>query len=70
MEVTRHDGTIPACRRDSGGLDIQEFRQVGHNVVLLRQVWPKLGWPCHRAEMIDEHRTTYSSQKDVDPSIS
>jgi hypothetical protein len=52
MEVGRHHGGVSSCRRNGGDINLQEFRRVCRTVVLFWQVWPKLGWPCRRAEMV------------------
>jgi hypothetical protein len=54
MEVCCHHGGVSTCCRDGGDVNLQEFRQVGRTVVLLWQVWPELGWPGHRTEMVRE----------------
>jgi hypothetical protein len=41
---------------------LQEFRRVGRTIVLFRQVWPELGWPGHRAEMIHECGAAHTGQ--------
>jgi hypothetical protein len=52
MEVARHHSSVSTSCRNGGDIDMQEFRWVRRTVVLLRQVWPELGWPSRRAEMI------------------
>jgi hypothetical protein len=52
MEVARHYSNVSTSCRNGGDIDLQEFRWVGRTVVLLQQVWPELGWPSRRAEVI------------------
>jgi hypothetical protein len=70
MEVCCHRGGVSTCCRDGGDVNLQEFRWIGCTIVLLRQVWPELGWPRHRAEMIREHGAAHASQRGTrqDPS--
>jgi hypothetical protein len=52
MEVACHYGCVSTSCRNGGDVELQEFQRVCRPVVLLRQVWPELGWPSCRAEMI------------------
>jgi hypothetical protein len=52
MKVACHHNSVSTSCRNGGDIDLQEFRRVRRIVVLLRQVWPELGWPSHRTEMI------------------
>jgi hypothetical protein len=52
MKVACHHSSVSTSCRNGGDIDLQEFRRIRRIVVLLRQVWPELGWPSHRMEMI------------------
>jgi hypothetical protein len=52
MEVTCHYGSVSNGCRNSGDINLQKFRRVGRTIILLRQVWPELGWSSRRAEVI------------------
>jgi hypothetical protein len=54
MEVACHHSSVSTSARNGGDVDVdlQEFRRVRRTVVLFWQVWPELGWPSRRAEMI------------------
>jgi hypothetical protein len=52
MKVACHHNSVSTRCHNGGDVDLQEFRRVRRTVVLLRQVWPELGWPSSRTEMI------------------
>jgi hypothetical protein len=52
MEVACHHNSVSTSCRNGGDVDLQKFRRVRRTVVLLWQVWPELGWPSRRTEMI------------------
>jgi hypothetical protein len=52
MEVACLYNSVSTSCRNGGDVDLQEFRRVRCTAVLLRQVWPELGLPSRRAEMI------------------
>jgi hypothetical protein len=62
MKICRHHGGVPTRCRNGGDVHLQEFRRVGRTVVLFWQVWPELGWPGHRAEMIRECGAAHTGQ--------
>jgi hypothetical protein len=70
MEVACYDSAIFASHHDSGDVDLQELQRVRCIVVLLWQVWPKLGRTGHGAEMIRKCSTAYSNHRDMDSVIS
>jgi len=63
MKVARHDGVVTSSCCDGGNVPLQEFRRVRGNVVLLRQVRPELGRPCHCAEVICQRSAAHSSHR-------
>jgi hypothetical protein len=65
MEVCRHYGGVSTGVRNGGDVNLQEFRWICHTVVLLRQVWPELGWPGCRTEMIRQCDAAHASQRDT-----
>jgi hypothetical protein len=52
MEVACHHNGVSTSCRNGGDVYLQEFRRVRRTVILLRQVWPELGWPSRHVEMI------------------
>jgi hypothetical protein len=65
MEVCCHHGGVSTCCRDGGDVNLQEFQRIGRTVVLLQQVWPELGWPGRRAEMVRECGAAHAGQWDT-----
>jgi hypothetical protein len=65
IEVCCHYDGVSTCCRNGGDIHLQEFRRVSRTVVLLRQVWPKLGRPCRRAELIRLRGAAHTSQWDT-----
>jgi hypothetical protein len=52
MKVACHHNGVSTGYRNGSDVDLQEFRRVRRTIVLLWQVWPKLGWPSRSAEMV------------------
>jgi hypothetical protein len=65
MKICCHYGGVSTCCRNGGDVHLQEFRWVGHTVVLFRQVRPELRWPGCRAEMIRECSAAHAGQRDT-----
>jgi hypothetical protein len=65
MKIRCHYGGVSTRCRNGGDIHLQEFRRVGHTVVLFRQVRLKLGWPGHCAEMIRECEEAHAGQGDT-----
>jgi hypothetical protein len=65
MKICYHYGGVSTCCHNGGDVHLQEFRQVGRTVVLLRQVRAELGWPGRRAEMVREHGAAHAGQRDT-----
>jgi hypothetical protein len=65
MEVCHHYGGVSTGYRNGGDVNLQEFQWICRTVVLLRQVWPELGWPGHHAEVICQHGAAHASQWDT-----
>jgi hypothetical protein len=53
-EVVGHDGLIPSCGEDGGGVDLHELSRVDSPVVFLQQVWPECARPDHHSEVRSE----------------
>jgi hypothetical protein len=65
MKICCHYGGVSTCCRNGGDVHLQEFRWVGHTVVLFRQVRPELGGLGCRAEMIRERDVAHIDQWDT-----
>jgi hypothetical protein len=65
MKICCHYEGVSTYCRNGGDVHLQEFRRVGRTVVLFRQVWPELGWPGRRAEMICERGVAHAGQRDA-----
>jgi hypothetical protein len=65
MEVACHYDCVSTSCCNGGDVDLQELRRVYRTVILLRQVWPELGWPSRRAEMICKCGTAHTDQRDT-----
>jgi hypothetical protein len=65
MEVCCHYGGVSTGCRNGGDVNLQEFRRICCTIVLLWQVWPELGWPGRRAEVICQRSAAHASQWDT-----
>jgi hypothetical protein len=65
MEVCRHYGCVSTGCCNGGDVNLQEFRRIYRTVVLLRQVWPELGWLGRRAEVICQCGAAHAGQWDT-----
>jgi hypothetical protein len=62
MKIRCHYGGVSTHCRNGGDIHLQEFRRVGHTVVLFRQVRLELGWSGHCTEMIRECEEAHAGQ--------
>jgi hypothetical protein len=65
MEVCRHYGGVSTGFRNGGDVNLQEFRWICRTIVFLWQVWPELGWPGCRVEMICQRGAAHAGQWDT-----
>jgi hypothetical protein len=62
-EVVGHDGLIPSCSEDGGGIDLYELSGVDTSVILLWHVWSEFALPDHHAEVWgNRHAATLRSR--------
>jgi hypothetical protein len=45
--LVNHDGFIPSCNENGGGVDLQEVSGIDGPIVLFWQVRSEFGWPNH-----------------------
>jgi hypothetical protein len=65
MEVCRHYGGVSTGYRNGGDVNLQEFRRICRTVVLLRQLWPELGWSGRCVGVICQHGAAHVVQWDT-----
>jgi hypothetical protein len=65
MKICCHHSSVSTCCGNGGDVHLQEFRRVGHTVILFRQVRPELGGPGCRVEMIRERGADHTGQWDT-----